>query len=162
MAALAAALAMAVATAAWPLATGDRAPACAARMLDTGAKLNLDDYLGSVVYLDFWASWCTPCRESFPFMNELDRELRDRGLAIVAVSVDKTADDARKFLVRYPARFALALDAAATCPPAYQLSGMPSSYLIDRNGLVRAVHAGFRAGDKDEIRRQIIEALGPR
>jgi len=162
MAGLAVALALAAATAAWPLGRGDRAPPCAARMLDTGANLNLGDYLGSVVYLDFWASWCTPCRESFPFMNELDRELRDRGLAIVGVSVDKSADDARRFLVRYPARFALALDTAGTCPAAYQLSGMPSSYLIDRNGLVRAVRAGFRAGDKDEIRRQIVEALGPR
>jgi peroxiredoxin len=141
------------------LGVGDAAPICTAPRLDTGAAMKLDDYRGQIVYLDFWASWCGPCRESFPFMNDLDREFHDRGLSVIAISVDKTAEDAQRFLSRYPARFALALDAAGTCPAAYELPGMPSSYLIDREGRVRAVHAGFRSSDKAEIRRQVLEAL---
>jgi peroxiredoxin len=160
--ALVAAGAMVAVTRASSLAIGDPAPVCSAPLLEAGRTLSLAEHRGEVIYLDFWASWCTPCRESFPFMNELHREFGDQGLAIIAVSVDKTADDARGFLARYPAQFALALDTAAACPAAYQLTGMPSSYLIDRNGLIRAVHAGFRSSDRAEIRRQIIEALARR
>jgi thiol-disulfide isomerase/thioredoxin len=144
---------------AWPLASGESAPACSARLLDGDRSVRLADYRGKVVYLDFWASWCAPCRESFPFMNELQRELAGKGLQILAVSVDKTADEARRFLTRFPAQFATALDAAAVCPAAYRLEGMPSSYVIGRDGSVRAVHVGFRDRDKTEIRRQLIEAL---
>ena len=97
-------LAVAVATA-WPidassLGNGEPAPACSVPLLDGGRTINVADFRGSVVYLDFWASWCGPCRQSFPFMNELHKELVGKGLTIVAVSVDKTADDARGFLTK--------------------------------------------------------------
>jgi thiol-disulfide isomerase/thioredoxin len=144
---------------AWSLAAGDPAPACAAPLLDGGRAVSLADYRGKVVYLDFWASWCAPCRDSFPFMNELQRDFAGKGLQIVAVSVDKTAEDAKRFLVRYPASFTIVLDAAASCPAAFRLEGMPSSYVIDRNGAVRAVHVGFHNSDRSEIRRQLDEAL---
>ena len=158
-AALAAVAAVAFTPAAWPLAAGEAAPACSARLLDGDRSVRIADYRGQVVYLDFWASWCGPCRESFPFMNELQSELSGKGLQILAVSVDRTADEARGFLARYPAKFATALDAAAACPAAFRLEGMPSSYIIGRDGTVRAVHVGFRGGDKAEIRRQLDEAL---
>lgn len=144
---------------AWPLANGEPAPACAAAALDGGGSVNLADYRGRVVYLDFWASWCGPCRESFPFMNDLQRDLSTRGLQIVAVSVDKTPAEARRFLARYPAQFTVALDAAGACPAAFRIEGMPSSFVIDRTGAVRAVHVGFRDSDRAEIRRQLLEAL---
>jgi peroxiredoxin len=152
-------IATAWATGAQSLTKDDPAPACSLPLLDSGRTINVADFLGNVVYLDFWASWCAPCRQSFPFMNELHRELAGRGLSIVAISVDKTADDARGFLARYPAQFATALDTAGTCPKAYELQGMPSSYVIDRKGAVRAMHAGFRDKDKAEIRAQLLEAL---
>jgi thiol-disulfide isomerase/thioredoxin len=154
-----AAFALGFAPAAWPLASGERAPGCSARLLDSDRVVSLADYRGKVVYLDFWASWCAPCRESFPFMNELQRDLAGKGLQILAVSVDKTAEDARRFLARYPAQFTTALDAAAACPTAYRLEGMPSSYLIDRHGAVRAVHVGFRDGDRAQIRGKLAELL---
>jgi thiol-disulfide isomerase/thioredoxin len=154
--------ASAVSPAASPAAPGDEAPACRAVALADGAPLDPADYRGQVLYLDFWASWCGPCRESFPFMNALDAELRDQGLRIVAISVDKTADEARRFLQRYPARFNVGLDVAAACPAAFALPGMPTSYLIDRSGVIRTVHAGFRASDAAEIRRQAVEALAAR
>lgn len=139
---------------------GEPAPACSAPLLDGGRSVSLADYRGQVVYLDFWASWCAPCRESFPFMNELQRELAGKGLQILAVSVDKTPEDARRFLARYPAQFTVALDSAAACPTAFQLQGMPSSYIIDKGGAVRAIHAGFRNRDRAEIRQQLLDVLG--
>jgi thiol-disulfide isomerase/thioredoxin len=159
LAALAAVGSLVASATVWPLTRGDTAPSCAAPALDTGKALNVADYKGQVVYLDFWASWCGPCRQSFPFMNELQREFGGKGLQIVAVSVDKAADDARRFLSRYPAQFATVLDTSGVCPAAYQLQGMPSSYVIDRSGTVRAIHAGFHDRDKAEIRQQLIEAL---
>ncbi|TMG86087.1 MAG: TlpA family protein disulfide reductase [Betaproteobacteria bacterium] len=142
-------VAMLLGTEAWAAAKGEAAPACAAIVLDTGAAISLADYRGSVVYLDFWASWCGPCRASFPFMNELQRDLAGKGLRIVAISVDKTAAEAQRF----------ALDTASACPTAFRLEGMPSSFVIDRTGTVRAVHVGFRDKDRREIRRQLAEVL---
>jgi len=157
---LAAVEAIAWAPTARSVTNGEPAPACVVAVLDGGRSVNLADYRGQVVYLDFWASWCAPCRESFPFMNELQRELAGKGLQILAVSVDKTPEDARRFLARYPAQFSIALDAAGTCPAAFQLQGMPSSYIIDKGGAVRAIHAGFRNRDRAEIRQQLLDVLG--
>ena len=158
-AALVALAAIGPAPEAWSVASGDAAPACSAQLLDGGRTVNLADYRGKVVYLDFWASWCAPCRESFPFMNELQDDLGDKGLQIVGVSVDKTADEAHRFLARYPAKFTIALDTAATCPSVFRLEGMPSSYIIDRNGVVRAVRVGFHDSDRAEIRSKVLEIL---
>ena len=158
--ALAAVGAIAAAPTARSLTNGDLAPACVLAVLDGSRSVSLADYRGQVVYLDFWASWCGPCRESFPFMNELQRELAGKGLQILAVSVDKTPEEARRFLARYPVQFTVALDAAGACPAAFQLLGMPSSYIIDKGGAVRAVHAGFRNRDRAEIRQQLLDVLG--
>jgi cytochrome c biogenesis protein CcmG/thiol:disulfide interchange protein DsbE len=159
VAAVAAVSALVASATAWPLTQGEAAPACVAPTLDTGKSLDLADFKGQVVYLDFWASWCGPCRESFPFMNELQRELGGKGLRIVAVSVDKSAADARRFLSRYPAEFTTVLDSSGTCPAAYRIQAMPSSYLIGRDGKVRRMQVGFHDSDKADIRRQLLEAL---
>ena len=150
---------IALSQAVWPAAKGDVAPACAATTPDDARTVRVADYKGKVVYLDFWASWCPPCRESCPFMNELQRELGDKGLRIIAVSVDKTPDDARRFLERFPPLFTVALDPKWTCASAYLLPGMPTSFIIDREGVVRSVRIGFREGDKAGIRRQLLEML---
>jgi len=152
----------AMSPAAWPAVAGDPAPECAASTFDNARTIRVADYKGKVVYLDFWASWCPPCRESFPFMNELQRELGEKGLQIMAVSVDKVPADAQRFLASYPPQFTVALDAKWTCASAYLLPGMPTSFVIDKRGLIRDVHIGFRDKDKVEIRRQILELLDER
>lgn len=144
---------------------GSPIPACTLDGLLDDKSTNLAARRGRVTYIDFWASWCAPCAKAFPFLNRLHAEFSDRGLTVIGISVDERRDDARRFLDRNPARFALALDSKGACPRAFGLIGMPSSFLIDRAGIVRAMHVGFREGDADarraEIERVLAEAESP-
>ncbi len=127
---------------AWGAAVGQVAPGLAANDAQ-GVPFDLARLRGQVVYLDFWASWCVPCRKSFPFMNDLVARHVSDGLAVVAVNVDGEAKDAAAFLARYPASFTVLYDSAGKAPTAWGVVGMPSSFLIDRHGAVRAAHVGF-------------------
>jgi thiol-disulfide isomerase/thioredoxin len=120
-----------------------------------GKTVSLPPLRGRVVYVDFWASWCAPCRRSFPWMNELQSRYGKDGLAIVGINVDKRREDAERFLRDTPASFTIAFDAQGTTPAAYDVKGMPSSYLIDRNGHVVAVEEGFHDERRDEIEARI-------
>ena len=113
---------------------------------------------GQVVYLDFWASWCTPCKASFPFMNELHEQLASKGLVVLAVNLDEQRPAADRFLAHTPARFRIAYDPKGVTPEQYTVKAMPTAVLIDRKGQVRHVHAGFREADKKDLRVQV-EAL---
>lgn len=117
---------------------------------ETG-KLNLADFKGKVVYIDFFASWCSPCRSSFKWLNETHERHAANGLVILAINVDKERDLAAQFLKQNPAKFRVGYDAQGSVAQTYQLKGMPSSYLIDRKGQLRATHVGFR--DKDRVAR---------
>lgn len=123
------------------------------------APVRLSDYRGKTVYLDFWASWCGPCRQSFPWMNELQARYQARGLRVVGINVDQKTEDARRFLADVPARFDLAFDAAGNAPRAFAIKGMPTSVLIGPDGKVLAVHSGFRAEQQAELERLIQQAL---
>jgi len=114
---------------------------------------------GKVLYVDFWASWCGPCAKAFPFLNAMNEKYRDRGLHILAINVDEKAEDAKDFLSRHPASFTLAADSSGRCPADFGVQAMPSSFLIDRNGIVRYVHLGFRTGDAEKIRGEIEQVL---
>lgn len=114
---------------------------------------------GQVVYLDFWASWCTPCKASFPFMNELHQQHGDRGLVVLAVNVDEQRSAAERFLQQTPAQFRIAYDPKGATPEQYGVKAMPTAVLIDRKGAVRYVHAGFRERDKDALRAQVQSLL---
>lgn len=114
---------------------------------------------GKVVYVDFWASWCVPCRKSFPWMNELHKKYKDQGLEVVAVNLDKSREPIDEFLTKTPADFTIAYDPNGTMATTYKVSGMPSSYLIDRNGQLQVSHIGFRDKDKEELEGKIKELL---
>ena len=113
----------------------------------------------SIVLVDFWASWCVPCVKSFPFLNTLHRELKGRGLEVVAVDVDEHVPDGAAFLRNHQAQFTVGSDPRGDCPKAFGLHGMPTSYLIDRQGVVRLVHTGYRDGEAVEVRHQIETVL---
>lgn len=136
------------------------APAPDASWSTDAGELNLGQLRGEVVYLDFWASWCVPCRHSFPFMNELQERYGDRGLRIVAVNLDKERELVERFLAKYPARFTVAYDPSGKTAASFSVKGMPSTYLIDRNGEIRLSHIGFREKDRAELEARIQEVLG--
>jgi thiol-disulfide isomerase/thioredoxin len=103
---------------------------------------------GKVVYLDYWASWCGPCRQSFPWMNEMQTRYRDQGFVVLAVNVDPERAEAQRFLAQQPARFTVAYDPSGDTARVLKLKGMPSSYLIDRDGKIVSSHIGFREAER--------------
>lgn len=125
-----------------------------------GLEGSLPDTSGKVVLVDFWASWCAPCRASFPSYSTLQKELAAQGFVLVAVSVDKQAGAYGDFLKKYAPGFATVRDATQRLAAEVKVPGMPTSYLIDRHGVLRAVHVGFH-GDSSvrEIRDQIVRLL---
>lgn len=121
--------------------------------------VDLAAYRGKVVYVDFWASWCAPCRKSFPWMNDLQRRYGARGLTIIAINVDKKQEAAQAFLADYPAQFTIAFDPTGMVAEAYRVWTMPSSYLIDRKGMLRSTHRGFFDASKNRIEEEIRQLL---
>lgn len=119
--------------------------------------IQLSNYRGKVVYLDFWATWCVPCRKSFPWMNELLEKYQSQGLEIIAVSLDEKQKMVENFLKRYSANFTIALDPTGESADLYKVRGMPSSYIIDRSGNIVKTHMGFRAKDKARL-EELIQA----
>jgi thiol-disulfide isomerase/thioredoxin len=122
--------------------------------------IDLSKYRGKVVYLDFWASWCAPCKRSFPWMNQLQEQYSQDGLEIVAVNVDESRKDADEFLNKVPANFTIAYDHKGKTAKVYKLKAMPSSFLIDKDG--RLVHRslGYRNDEKKVIEAKIRQLTG--
>jgi cytochrome c biogenesis protein CcmG, thiol:disulfide interchange protein DsbE len=141
------------------LETGDAAPALKLPTATASAPMELAALKGKVVYVDFWASWCGPCKQSFPWMNDMQSKYAERGLEVVAINVDAKMADAQKFLAISPARFTVAFDAAGVTPKQFAIKGMPTSYLIDREGKITRVHSGFRDSDRSELEGAIVAAL---
>jgi thiol-disulfide isomerase/thioredoxin len=112
--------------------------------------LDLAQLRGKVVIVDFWASWCVPCRQSFPWLNEMQAKYRDRGLVVIGVNVDSDHAEAERFLQKTPADFQIVYDPDGALAAQYQVQGMPSSYVIGRDGQQVGVHIGFRNGMREQ------------
>jgi cytochrome c biogenesis protein CcmG, thiol:disulfide interchange protein DsbE len=125
-----------------------------------GGQLNLADFKGKVVYLDFWASWCGPCKQSFPFMNEMQTKYGAKGFQVVGVNLDPKREDADGFLAKVPANFTIGFDPKGESPKRYAVAGMPTSLLIGADGKVREVHSGFHEDQRKSIEAAIVAALG--
>lgn len=138
---------------------GARAPEIGLNDLD-GNAIRMAGLRGKVVLVDFWASWCAPCREEMPVLERLHNTYKDRGLVIVGVSQDRNVGNIRTFLRQTPVTFPIVHDAAHAVAGRYGPPRMPSSYIIDRRGVVRFVHGGFRAGDGATMEREIQGLLG--
>ena len=143
-----------------PVSVGQQAPAIDLPLLPGGPEnIQLADLRGKVVYVDFWASWCGPCRVSFPLLEEMRTELSPRGFEILAVNVDEFVDDALEFLMELPVSYPIAYDPQGVSPQAYGINGMPTGFLIDRAGVVSKVHQGFRSSDAEKLRAEIVKLL---
>lgn len=118
-----------------------------------------EELAGKVVLLDFWASWCAPCRQSFPWMAELQRRYAEEGLIVVAVNLDQDRHLAEQFLAATPAAFRVEYDPAGTIATQFGVSAMPMSFLIDRTGRVRARHVGFRQAQRPEREASLLKLL---
>ena len=129
------------------------APVCAS------GSFSADEYAGKVVVLDFWASWCVPCRRSFPWLNAMHAKYRDQGLVVIGVNLDMERADAERFLEEYPADFSIVYDENQELARAFEVVAMPTSYVLGRDGKVLAQHMGFKVRQQDEYEAIIVEAL---
>ena len=137
---------------------GKAAPDVALRSAD-GTVQQLSALRGKTVYLDFWASWCIPCRQSFPWMGELQRKYAERDLVVIAINLDTKNADAEVFLGKYPATFRLAFDADGTSAKSFGVKAMPTSFVIGRDGTMRYEHRGFRESQTEVVETEIRRAL---
>lgn len=123
-------------------------------------KLDLDQYAGKVVVIDFWASWCVPCRRSFPWLNQMHSRYEADGLVILGINVDRDANNAAVFLEKYPAMFPIIYDAEGELPRTYDIQVMPSSVIIGRDGNIVGQHSGFKVKRQLEYEETLRTALG--
>jgi cytochrome c biogenesis protein CcmG/thiol:disulfide interchange protein DsbE len=123
------------------------------------ADLDLSAYRGKVVYVDFWASWCGPCKQSFPWMQTMKDTYDRQGFAVIAINLDMDRADADKFLERFRPTFEVRFDPKGKIAEFYKVQAMPSSALIDRHGVTRFTHEGFRPIDGPTYEAQVQQLL---
>lgn len=159
MRALLAALMLAAAGQAAAIEAGAALPALTLATLADSRPISLASLRGKVVYVDFWASWCVPCRLSMPALEGLYRKHGERGFLVVGVNQDVSVDDAQRFLKRVVVTFPLVRGGDEAAARAFDVRAMPSGYLVDRKGIVRHVHRGFTADTPAELEREVAALL---
>lgn len=120
---------------------------------------SLQQYSGKVIYLDFWASWCAPCRTSFPLLNKLHQKLKDKGFEVVAINLDEDKANAEKFLKEISVDFTILRDEKGEWSDKYVVESMPTSFIIDKQGVIQNIHKGFTSDDINELEHKITELL---
>ncbi len=134
---------------------GEPAPALVLPLLVDGKNINLSDFEGKVVYVDFWASWCGPCRQSLPLYEALYKRLPADHFQILAVNLDEERKDAENFLKRHPVSYTVLFDPAGNSARDWSVLAMPSSYLVDSHGRLAYIYIGFEASHIGKIEHDI-------
>lgn len=163
-------LAVAAVIAAWPgtgfaaATVGAPAPAARGASLVGDGELSLSELRGRWVLVDFWASWCGPCKLSLPALEDLREDLHAQGYAerfeVLAVNLDTDPELGRRFLRHRAVSYPVLANADGSIAEAWALPAMPSSYLVAPDGRVTHIHSGFRSGDDTRLRQLILDALG--
>ncbi len=156
-----AALLAALAAFAWPASATDGAVPAPAFTLASraGGEVSLADLKGQVVMINFWASWCGPCRKEFPALDQIYAKYKPMGFTLVAINVESDKADAEKFLATTPASFPILFDPDNKVSGSYGVSAMPTTVLVDRQGRVRWLHRAYKPGDEAKYIEQIRAAL---
>jgi thiol-disulfide isomerase/thioredoxin len=121
----------------------------------SGKNLKLSEFKGNVVMLNFWASWCGPCRKEMPLLNELQKKYEALGFVILGVNVEQELELAKSFLKDTPVDFPVVFDSSNNVSQAYDVIAMPTTILIDRSGNMRYLHKGYKAGDEEKYRKLV-------
>lgn len=149
----------------WPVTAlaaseGETAPLFTLPDIDADKPaISLESLRGKTVYVDFWASWCAPCLRSMPLINELYGKYRDQDFEVIAINVDDPIEDGQDFLLDNPLDYLIAADTDNTVLNEFGVTGMPTSFLIDKDGIIRMVHMGFRGNDIETIEAAVLELL---
>ena len=126
---------------------------------NSDGQLSMSDFRGQITYVDFWASWCGPCRLSLPALNQLKDQFKDRPVQFLAVSIDVVEEDAWDFLSRYSVDYPVVIDTDGDIAKLFEVNGMPSGFLVDADGMVREVHVGYKRGDELRLAESIRKIL---
>lgn len=135
-------------------AEGEPAADFTLKTLD-GSNLKLSEQRGTVILLNFWASWCGPCRTEMPLLDDLYQEYRDYGFTVLGVNLDENRDQADRLLDKIPVTFPVLFDPQNTTSETYAVDAMPTTVLIDRNGVIRHHHRGYKDGYMDKYEEQV-------
>jgi peroxiredoxin len=140
------------------VAVQDVAPDFVLKSID-GKNLRLNEYRGQVVLINFWASWCGPCRQEMPLLQQIDKRYRDAGFTVLGVNVEGKEGPAKEVAGKAGVSFPVLVDDGQKVSGMYKLESMPSSVIVDRDGVIRYIHAGYKPGDEAkyiEVVKQLI------
>lgn len=145
--ALVALLAMGLSVPAAAVTIQDTAPDFTLKSLE-GSNLRLEEYRGQVVLINFWASWCGPCRQEMPLLDRLHQRYVDTGFAVLGINVEGEVAPAQELIDKVPVTFPVLIDEGQLVSELYRLEAMPSTVVVDRDGVVRYIHRGYKPGDE--------------
>jgi peroxiredoxin len=135
-------------------------PAPAFSLTDlTGQPETLSQYKGQVVMVNFWATWCGPCQQEMPLLDQMYKKYKPAGFTLIGVNVDKEAPPVKELMARKPVSFPVLLDPANQVSKAYHVDEMPSSVIVDRKGQIRYIHRGYKPGDENEYQDRIRQLI---
>ena len=142
------------------LKKGDQFPNVKLEKLQGGGSVDLSAYKGKIVVVDFWASWCEPCKVEHPALNKLQAKYKDKGLVVLGVNLDENKADALTFLKDHPVSLELVHDGAKKAlTEKLEIEVMPTSFILDKTGKIAVRHEGFRAGDEKKIEKEVANLL---
>lgn len=142
------------------LERGDSAPAFELpHLLRKTERLSISQYKGQVLLIDFWASWCAPCRESMPYLNALYRRSMGRGFTIIAVNIDDRPEQGQVFLAEFPVDYPVISDASGSLAKSFGVRAMPTAFLLDREGVVHRILEGFKRDELTSLQQAIEQLL---
>lgn len=140
------------------LEAGDRLPVCDLVNMVDGSKIDMQRP-GKVLIIDFWASWCGSCVQSFAYFQEIRKQYLDQGFEIIAVNLDEEPEEAKAFLASHSVDFILASNPDGQCPQRFQVKAMPTSFMVDRAGRINHVEIGFNESIKETLGKTLQQAI---